>query len=252
MEGALSSESHIPLLCVYSLILTSFNTMKGSGYGDRDFIHSCTSCDGMINHDLLRVNKFKKDVENLILNNWPLGGTILTNSGLLAADADQTGFVNRLVQKALRVDVLELMEKHRAPTMNSIKGMIERAILSKPAMRRVNESGPRKWSTVPNFERVAIRKMMSRYWGNSSIFSLELGGAVIRQGVFVDKMQNLDWLHSPVARDTMKRLLIKYGRFIDLMADNPTQTAVPTLDVDLGWHTHRKSLPHSTNIMLHS
>jgi hypothetical protein len=83
--------------------------------------------------------------------------------------------------------------------------------------------------------------MMSRYWENPSIFALELGGAVIRQGVFVDKMRSLDWLHSPAANNTMHRLLLKYRRFIQIMAQHPLHTCVPTLDVDLGWHTHQLS-----------
>lgn len=35
----------------------------------------------------------------------------------------------------------------------------------------------------------------------------------------------------------MTRLITKYTRFIDIMARFPTEMAVPTLDVDLGWHT---------------
>lgn len=84
-------------------------------------------------------------------------------------------------------------------------------------------------------------RMMSRYWENTSIFALELGGAVIRQSVFVEKMHGLDWLHSPAASQTMSRLILKYSRFIHIMAKNPLHTVVPTLDVDLGWHTHQLS-----------
>lgn len=41
--------------------------------------------------------------------------------------------------------------------------------------------------------------------------------------------------------DTMERLIAKYQRFIDIMAYYPSQMAVPTLDVDLAWHTHQLS-----------
>ena len=253
--------------------------MEGTGYGDRDFEHKCSKCEKPIHHKLLRVCKFIKDSEALILNDWPLGGTILAHNGTLAVGTDkiQTGFVNRLIQIALRVDILELMEKHESPTMTSVKGLIERSLPNKDVIRKVNLSGPLKGSTIASYERTGIRKMMSRYvsppfsntgfgslymsqvenqtspsqiicsvnlltiikWDNSSIFTLELGGAVMRQSVFVEKMHDLDWLHSPAARDTMKRLLTKYSRFINLIAENPGQTGVPTLDVDLGWHTHR-------------
>lgn len=51
----------------------------------------------------------------------------------------------------------------------------------------------------------------------------------------------IDWLHSPAARDTMTRLIVKYTRFVKIMALHPNQIAVPTLDVDLAWHTHQLS-----------
>lgn len=51
----------------------------------------------------------------------------------------------------------------------------------------------------------------------------------------------MDWLHSPNASATMKRLLNKYARFFAIMAANPKSMAVPTLDVDLAWHTHQLS-----------
>lgn len=39
----------------------------------------------------------------------------------------------------------------------------------------------------------------------------------------------------------MMRLITKYQRFIDIIAQNPGHVAVPTLDVDLAWHTHQLS-----------
>ena len=84
-------------------------------------------------------------------------------------------------------------------------------------------------------ERISIRRMMNVYWENSSMFSVDLVGAVIRQGTFVQKMHNIDWLHSPTVSSTMERLIVKYGRFFQIMADYPEDCAVPTLDVDLAW-----------------
>lgn len=84
-------------------------------------------------------------------------------------------------------------------------------------------------------EKFAVRKMMSRYWSNSSIFALDLVGAVIRQGTFIEKMHAIDWLHSPAVQSTMNRLLTKYGRYFTILKLNRGKTAVPTLDVDLAW-----------------
>jgi len=52
-------------------------------------------------------------------------------------------------------------------------------------------------------------------------------------------MCQIDWLHSASASDTMARLLKKYSRFFTIIATHPTRVAVPTLDVDLAWHTHQ-------------
>jgi hypothetical protein len=37
-------------------------------------------------------------------------------------------------------------------------------------------------------EKIQFRRMMSRYWENLGPFAVDLVGAVIRQGTFVDKM----------------------------------------------------------------
>ena len=227
--------------------------MLGTGYGDPGLSYVCHKCGGTVNHDLLRVAKFRKDTGNLITKDWPLGGTIIAPAeGTPVAPSevvwhrDHNLFPNRLIGMALRSRILELISpgSTNQPTMNDIKDIIESAIQNREIVRQVNSSRhPTKYPTVMMVgpSKLAIRRMMSRYWENTSIFALELGGAVIRQGVFVDKMHGLDWLHSPAARSTMDRLLVKYTRFIDIIAENPRNVAVPTLDVDLGWHTHQLS-----------
>lgn len=91
-------------------------------------------------------------------------------------------------------------------------------------------------------ERKAVRQMLECYFENSSEFAIDLVGAVIHQGSFILKIHDIDWLHSPTANLTMSRLLCKYDRFLDLAANRPPgKIAVPTLDVDLAWHTHMLS-----------
>ena len=221
--------------------------MNGYGYGDRNFETSCPKCQVVINHDLLRVAKFKKDTENLIMRDYPLGGTILcpTEGTPDAGPADKaykfaTTFPNRLVKTAIRSQILELTKStiHNA-SMNDVKDLIEDAIKDRDIIKIVNGLKRHESSALSRESRIAIRKMMSRYWENSSIFALELGGAVIRQSVFVEKMHQIDWVHSPTAKETMERLLTKYSRFIEIMCLYPKNVCVPTLDVDLAWHTHQ-------------
>jgi hypothetical protein len=99
---------------------------------------------------------------------------------------------------------------------------------------------------IAKSSRIAVRKVLSHYWDNSSIFGIDLIGAVLRQGTFVQKMNKLDWLHSPSLMPTVQRLIVKYHRFVRLAADHPQKTVVPTLDIDLAWVNSLFSSPHST------
>ena len=183
------------------------------------------------------------------MRDWPLGGTILSPvTGAPDATTENewhrfdNTFPNRLIGMELRANVIEFIDNdpNKKPCMNDVKELIEKAITNKGIIQKVNSKSGFS-VTLLRQERLAVRKMMSRYWDNSSCLSMELGGAVIRQSVFVEKMQSIDWLHSPAAGATMNRLLLKYSRFIHIIATYPLHTAVPTLDVDLGWHTHQLS-----------
>lgn len=222
----------------------------GNGYGEKDFSYYCERCANEIDHDILRVNKFKRDAENLLRNDWPMGGTILHGPKAIprmipASEMAFSGtFPNRLIKLELRSQVLELLGSNHSGkvTMASVKALIEGAISRESVIRHVNyRSAIGRGGKLNPQERLAIRKMMSRYWDNHSPFAMDLAGAVVRQGTFIDKMHGMDWLHSPAVTTTMSRLLTKYDRFFRIMATNPGHLAVPTLDVDLAWHTHQLS-----------
>lgn len=64
---------------------------------------------------------------------------------------------------------------------------------------------------------------------------------VQRQTAFVDKMQAQLWLRSPAAQGTLRRAGERYAQFLRLFQLAPRQMLVPTLDIDLVWHTHQCS-----------
>jgi hypothetical protein len=66
-----------------------------------------------------------------------------------------------------------------------------------------------------------------------------LRDAVIRQTSFVDKMHGLMWIRSPALAGTLRRGIARYENFLDLMKRYPRAVMVPTLDIDLAWHTHQ-------------
>lgn len=143
-------------------------------------------------------------------------------------------FPNRLLKHGLNVALIESTEarQHRGATVSDIRNVIEKGI-NDPVV--LSKAGLTKGKKMLRAERVSIRKMMSRYWENSSIFALDLIGAVIRQGIFIEKMHSIDWIHSPALASTEKRLMEKYDRYFAILARHPGQLVVPTLDIDLAW-----------------
>lgn len=225
---------------------------SGSGYCDRDFALSCRSCATTITHERLKAFKFCTDVKRLLSpDNVPMGGTLLGLDGIPWKVAGQTDITtksiaqttNALLSNGLGAKILQqasLSGRGSNESMEGIRDIVEDATQDKPYMRKVRGTPSHR---LLRAEKVGIRRMMSRYWENHSSFAMDLVGAVVRQGSFVEKMHNIDWLHSPALLSTMKRLLVKYERFVHIMAQERYQMAVPTLDVDLAWHTHQLN-PH--------
>ncbi|KAF2089653.1 hypothetical protein K490DRAFT_55237 [Saccharata proteae CBS 121410] len=214
----------------------------GTGFADKDFEHYCDQAGSTLNHDMLRVLKFRGDVQNLITKDIPVSGTILDHEGkppLIPARARTPPpcyYPSGIIKAGLYVKIIEATDPStglRNTTMDTIKRIFEK-YADKKLVHRYKGS-----SFIAPPEKRALRRMMSRYWYNSSPFALDLVGAVIRQGTFIEKMHRIDWLHSPSVRATMDRLITKYVRFFNIIAENPTKLAVPTLDVDLAWHTHQ-------------
>ena len=120
------------------------------------------------------------------------------------------------------LDATDLRKSSIPVSINDIRNLIETALTY-------------KFTQPTRKEKIAIRRMMSSYWENSSMFSIDLVGAVIRQGSFIEKMHSIDWIGSPVAIPIMDKLIQKYERYVDILAKHPGHVAVPTLDVDLAW-----------------
>lgn len=225
--------------------------LVGNGYGDGDFQWWCTGCGLQITKKVLSAAKFVKDAQALTIQSIPMPGTILNPiSGQPEPIANDIRsqiyprtFPNRLIKRKLIVQLADVIKPgaENPPDMETVRNLIERIINDRAAIREIEGHSQVGRIRLPVEARICVRKMMSRYWENFSPFALDLAGAVLRQGIFSAKMVQIDWLHSPSCRETMARLTTKYERFIAIMAENPTKTCVPTLDVDLAWHTHQLS-----------
>ena len=216
-------------------------------FGRSDFIVRCTKCRGLINHDVMAVQKFKRDVQRLILEDCPMPGTVLrVTTGLPIVFESQfdnnheLDLSNRIIEAHLVTEINDVATIDR----NTPKGMAEvrRAIEETLRSSRISDLTKfRRRMILSPGERASIKVMMSRYWDNFSIFGLNIASAIVRQASFVEKMHKIDWIHSPTVDSTMNNLIEKYYNFFQIMAQHANKVAVPTLDVDLAWHTHQLS-----------
>ncbi|ORZ08102.1 hypothetical protein BCR42DRAFT_145810 [Absidia repens] len=74
----------------------------------------------------------------------------------------------------------------------------------------------------------------SSYHGNPSPFSIDLIHAVARQRKFYHLVMLSDWHDSDVLSSSVRR----YHDFMFMMKANPTMIAVPTVGIDVAFHTH--------------
>lgn len=213
------------------------------GFADRNFRSSCPGCGTTINHERLQVARFKDDIAELRTRNMPMPGTLFSKRGIPEGSYHaprRYTFPNRflLVPHTLSLSDEALDGSQTVNDLDQQLGVWVRD--TKKIYWRAKHLGWR-WSIPRHEEMMAVHRMMSRYRDNSSPFALDLVGAVLRQGAFVQKMDDIDWLHSPTVMQTMAQLIEKYTVFMSIMASYRLGTAVPTLDVDLAWHTHQLS-----------
>ncbi|KAJ5174875.1 uncharacterized protein N7482_000752 [Penicillium canariense] len=219
---------------------------NSTGFSDRSFEMTCKHCKYPIDHGRLRVAKFRSDLIRLLQNNRPMPGSIYNINGVpegLPKTRNQVlhrymMFPSRLME-AVGKDLLAFTDPRVdwCKNIDDLRKELEVKLRDRKVLT-VAHAGFFRGGVRPG-EKVHFRRMMSHYWENFSPFALDLVGAVIRQGTFVQKMDNIDWLHSPTVMDTADRLIKKYQVFFEIMFSNPRNMAVPTLDVDLAWHTHQ-------------
>ena len=51
------------------------------GFADKGFHYTCDGCKLTLTHDVLRTQKFRKDLQQLLLADVPMPGTVLDRNG---------------------------------------------------------------------------------------------------------------------------------------------------------------------------
>ncbi|GAQ39642.1 hypothetical protein AtubIFM56815_007913 [Aspergillus tubingensis] len=73
---------------------------------------------------------------------------------------------------------------------------------------------------------------------------------VLRQMNFIDQMHDCLWISYPDAEDILETARKRYNNFVELFRLHPGVMLVPTLDIDLVWHTHLCSAARYRGFMM--
>ncbi|KAK0491665.1 hypothetical protein IW261DRAFT_1438902 [Armillaria novae-zelandiae] len=202
---------------------------NGTGYLQQDFKTTCTGCWLTITKETLAFHKLVKD---LVGANTVLAGTLHTPDNIentRRAKAIKAGILN-LSPPVFRMGDAKTEEEWAVKIQKQMDYSMERIQLAMGQRMRTHGGQ-------------LLSRIMSAY-EDDRMFSLDLTGAVLRQGSFVDKMHNLGWTEldffsSSEDEVALKHCTARYHAFLDLMSSSPAGFFVPTLDIDLVWHTHQ-------------
>jgi len=78
-------------------------------------------------------------------------------------------------------------------------------------------------------------KLVGSYRNNITPFGLDLIKSVLRQYEFATEIGQHNWYDDSIIRASIKR----YSNFLSLSKQFSTTLIVPTLDIDLVWHSHQ-------------
>ncbi|RDH39457.1 hypothetical protein BDQ94DRAFT_165168 [Aspergillus welwitschiae] len=217
-----------------------------TGLADKGFRATCHNCQYQIDHDRLKLAKWRQDVRSLLEQNRPMPGCFYNLRGVpfpVSQSWKDAAFLypSQLI-RVVANDILEYTnpKTNKCHNIAAVRNYLNKRLQERRVLQQAHDSIISKVRPVRT-EKICIRRMISRYWDNFGPFSLDLLGAVIRQGKFIQQMDRTNWFRSPTLQATISRSIKKYSVFFGIMADNPKQMAVPTLDVDLAWHTHQLS-----------
>ncbi|KAL7267868.1 hypothetical protein RUND412_009527 [Rhizina undulata] len=239
--------------CQSTVYIPLSSPIPGKSYMDENFTHNCSECSTPINRSILGLAKFLSDINNLCESGKWLRGTRIDNNGNDAySESPHLNPTNAFFKNAFAGH--PTINFQTFPKWEEITQKISNAI----------ESLPNTDSTPPR----SPERCLLSYQTPHPTFSLDLVAAVGRQGGFVEKMDHHLWIRSPglcgrldatvlqKVRDapgscvyvdadnkmgTLKRAIGRYVRFFELFKRYPGRTMVPTLDVDVVWHSQQLS-----------
>lgn len=243
-----SSESvHVPWKTLYADDLSQME----KGNTPMSFVVVCPDCNAEISQDAANRSRLREDLTRLLEIDVVLPGTILSKDGLIPTTISNppiepsAALLNNIIHGDVAkklIDDIDSAKRERKTSLPSACAMNDSIItaLTDGSLLRQNEGIEKTDQVFADLMKSAWR-MRAVYDKNMSPFALDLVGAVIRQGVFIEKMRHFDWIHSPAVDHTVSCAIERYAGFFMVMQQNPGRTTVPTFDVDLVWHTQQLS-----------
>ncbi|KAH8823293.1 hypothetical protein DL96DRAFT_1469407 [Flagelloscypha sp. PMI_526] len=216
-----------PIYCPHcsTRIAVPYADATGTGYLQRRFSVPCPSCSMTIDKDVLGMVKLANDLARLKTDSEQTLANA-TNRGALWTpekdlfDTPRTNAVRLSIERRVRVD--------------SVQDILTKVKFKPDIMRQLVHDGfeyPKLWSRITSA------------YVNTTPFSVDLVGAVLRQSSFNAKMFSLGWTHPGAFNGDEERVLVhciaRYHAFLDILSTDSHGMAVPTLDIDLAWHTHQ-------------
>ncbi|KAI0051192.1 hypothetical protein FA95DRAFT_1628258 [Auriscalpium vulgare] len=218
---------------------------NGTGYAQHKFSVKCPACDFVITKDKLAVFRFTSDL-SLDLNSETVRASLGLGIYLPGTLRSNVLIEQEVIGRAVKEQILTAAPFKPTGTGPNAKpksalGMAEDVGWDWGRIKKVVE--PKlKFQTSVDGPRIFA------CYHDQRLFSVELVGAVLRQGSFIKKMRDLHWTEvdyfaNPDDELALHHANARYHAFLDLMASSPGSFLVPTLDIDLVWHTHQLTGP---------
>ncbi|KAL0950339.1 hypothetical protein HGRIS_010309 [Hohenbuehelia grisea] len=217
---------------------TAFLNVEGTGYSQAQFTQLCP-CGFKITQEKLGAHKLALDiVRDDGTDRRFLAGTLQSPTSNPIGSIISQNALARAGALKKRILSCNLFDRPK------VKGSYPK---KSEWIRKILERAGYSLSTIdlklaPMLKPNLRRHILSAY-SNNRIFSVDLVGAVLRQGSFTKKMHDLQWtkpgyFSSSVDAIALQHAIARYHAFMDLMVV-PGAFLVPTLDIDLAWHTHQ-------------
>ncbi|OAX30964.1 hypothetical protein K503DRAFT_669727, partial [Rhizopogon vinicolor AM-OR11-026] len=224
--ASIATFTHKPINCprCISRIPTAFIQSDGKGYAQSNFSIDC-KCGHPITKEILGLHKL---AENAVESKSPdtyFAGTLHTPRNIFDT---KSGYV---IKERLLTSNIFRPTKGSDPVAQILTNVQYDAARMRTALSN-HTMRPR-----------LLNKIMSAYM-DDRVFSIDLVDVVLRQASFVKKMVDLGWTEpgyftSEVDVVALQHCVARYHAFLNLMAESPASSFIPTLDIDLAWHTHQ-------------